>query len=271
MEKGSIIGQGREAEVIFWDNNKVLKLFREGLSLEYVDFEFKIGQLVQKHYQFAPKVFEKITHNKRQGIIYEYILGKPMNEAIISHPLNIKKFAKMFAKLHVEMHTQVVPEIRDQRDYFKRRILSDEHLTSKQKEIIIQHLKMLNKGTILCHGDFHLENVLVTENNFYVIDWSVVTAGNPNADIARTLYILKYGNDPTAIERSFWMNLIIKFFRFYFVRKYFRTYKKLKNVSLKDVKKWNLIIYAVRLGEQIQEENAFLLKEIDKEINKLTS
>ena len=32
MEKGEIIGKGREAEVIYWGNNRVLKLFYKNIT-----------------------------------------------------------------------------------------------------------------------------------------------------------------------------------------------------------------------------------------------
>lgn len=271
MEKGELIGKGREAEVLFWGNNQVLKLFWEGTKAEYVDNEYKLGQLIQQYYKFAPKVIERTFINDREGIIYEFVNGKSMSTAIFENLLAIHKFAKNFARLHAEMHKLHIPELRSQKLYFENRIHNEQLLTAQQKYTIIKYFRTLKEDTILCHGDFHMENVLVSQSDYYVIDWVVATAGNFYADVARTLYILNHGHDPSASERPFWINVLIKLFQFYFVTTYFRTYKKLKKVSLKDVKKWNLIIYAVRLGEQIQEEKAYLLKEIDKELEKLNN
>lgn len=270
MKKGTLIGKGREADVFYWGNNQVLKLFQEGTSKNYIEFEFNLGKLVEKYYKFAPKVFEVLKIDNRGGILYEYINGKPMTEIILENPLKIRKFAKTFAKLHVEMHKHRINEIRKQKDYFEKRIRNENLLTSFQKDIIIKYLRNLNHDSILCHGDFHLENVLVTKNGFFVIDWSVLTAGNRYADIARTLYILKHSHDSSASQRSSFLNFIIKFFRFYFVNKYLRSYKRLTKLSLKQVKKWSLVIYAIRLGEGILEEQEFLLSAIDNDINKLT-
>ena len=269
LEKGTIIGQGRDAEVLYWGKNQVLKLFREDRSKTFVEFEIKTGELVQKHYNYAPKVFGKIKINIREGILYEFIDGNNMSEEILKNPLKIRKFAQLLAKLHVEMHKQRIPDIRSQKAYFEQRIKGEQLLNKTQKQIIINHLRNLESGSILCHGDFHLENVLLSKKGPSVIDWSNLTAGNPHADISRTLYILKHGHDPSSSERSSLLNFLINFFRFYFVKKYFRSYKRQAKVSLKQVRKWNLIIYAVRLGEEIREEQDYLLKAINVEIKKL--
>jgi uncharacterized protein (TIGR02172 family) len=270
MKKGTLLGKGRDGEVLYWGNNRVLKLFWEQVSEEKIEFEFHVSKMVQNHYDYTPKTFDnKIEVKNREGIIYEYIEGKPMPEELLRNPLKIRKYAKVFAKLHTEMHKQQIPGIRSQKVYFEKRIREEPLLSENQKRIIIEYLRNFPEGSTLCHGDYHMENVLVSGTNFFILDWSNLTAGNPNADIARTMYILRYAYDPASTGRSFFLNLIIKTFRYYFVKKYIRTYKRLKKLSLKEVRKWNLIVYAVRLGEEITEEQDVLTKLIGKEIDRL--
>ena len=269
LEKGTLIGQGRDAEVLYWGNTQVLKLFREKILKNEIEIEFKASQLVNKYYKYAPKVFGKVEINNREGIIYEFIDGKNIVEEVKKNPLKARKFAKILAKLHNEMHDLEITGIPLQKDYFKQRIQREQSLTKDQKRIIIKYLRILSSGSVLCHGDFHMENVLITAKGPKVIDWSNVNAGNHHADVARTLYILRHSHDPDSSQQSSIMNFLAKFFRIYFVKKYFKTYKRLRKVSLKEVRKWNLIVYAVRLGENIIEEQNFLLKEIDKEMMKL--
>lgn len=270
MDKGTLIGKGRNAEVIYWENNQVLKLFWEGIPKDRIAIELKVSELVQKYYEYTPKVFGKVEMNNREGILYEFIDGKNATEEISKNPLKAGEIAKVFARLHVEMHNQKIPEIRPQKAYFEQRIQHEKLLSNTQKQIIIEYLNTLSDDTRLCHGDFHIDNVILSKNGPKIIDWSDLTAGNPHADIARTLYIIRHGNDPSSSERPVLLNFLSKFFRRYFAKKYFKSYRRLKNVSVKQVRKWNLIIYAVRLGEAITEEQDYLLKEIKKEIKKLT-
>ena len=269
LVKGTLIGKGRDAEVLYWGNNQVLKLFWDEIPKNRIDFEFKASKLVKKYYKYVPKVYDRVVMKGREGITYEFIDGKTMVEIIKKSPLKIGKFAKVLAKLHNEMHQLEIPVIRSQKDYFEQRIQNIQLLSKDQKKIIINYLKNLSSGSILCHGDFHMENVLISESGPIIIDWSNINVGNHHADVARTLYILKHSHDPSSSQQSSLMNFITKFFRNYSVKKYFNNYKRLRKVSLKEVRKWNLIVYAVRLGEEIAEEQDFLLKEIEKEIKKL--
>ncbi|GAH38424.1 unnamed protein product, partial [marine sediment metagenome] len=42
MEKGDVIGKGRTAEVIYWGNNRVLKLFYNDFPRDKIDCQFKV-------------------------------------------------------------------------------------------------------------------------------------------------------------------------------------------------------------------------------------
>ncbi|HZG16560.1 MAG TPA: CotS family spore coat protein [Candidatus Bathyarchaeia archaeon] len=41
----------------------------------------------------------------------------------------------------------------------------------------------------LCHGDFHMGNVIKSENRLYVIDWEDVRYDYPSKDLSRLLYV----------------------------------------------------------------------------------
>jgi thiamine kinase-like enzyme len=85
------------------------------------------------------------------------------------------------------MHQNEVPEIRSQKEHFKQRIQAVQLLNEEQKEVIINYLKNLSSGSILCHGDFHWDNILISEKEPFVIDWSNIIVGDHHADIARIL------------------------------------------------------------------------------------
>ena len=60
-------------------------------------------------------------------------------------------------------------------------------LTGAQKTQLLALLDSLPDGTALCHGDFHPNNILVSEDGQWTaIDWPEVTSGSPCADASRT-------------------------------------------------------------------------------------
>ena len=271
MDNYNLIGEGRESEVYLWGKNQILKLFRTDVSEERIDFEYEASELVQKHYEHAPKVFGKIEVNDRRGILYEFIDGKTMNEKIMNYKLRIRKFGKCLGTLHAKLHKQKTSKIRSQKLYFEKRIRNTSLLTNSQKEIIINYLHSLKDGKSLCHGDLHPDNVLVSHKAPFVIDWSNLTIGNPHADIARTTYLLKKSYDPDNSGRSIVFRAVVKVFRSIFYRAYYKSYRKITKTSKNEIKAWEIIICAVRLSEDIPEELDYLFKRINYNLKKIGS
>ena len=269
MEKYNLLGEGRESEVYLWGKKEVLKLFRSDVSKERIDFEYDASELVQKHYEHAPKIFGKIEINDRQGILYELIDGKTMNESIINNKLKFRTFGKCLGTLHAKLHEQKISKIRLQKPYFEQRIRKTSLLTNSQKEIIINYLHSLKDGESPCHGDLHPDNVLISRKAPFVIDWSNLTIGNHNADIARTTYLLKKSYDPKITGRSIVIRLLGKVIRSIFYRTYYKSYKKILKTSKNEISAWEIIICAVRLSEDISEELSYLIKRINYNLKKI--
>lgn len=57
---------------------------------------------------------------------------------------------------------------------------------------LLDRIKQLPQGNILCHGDFHPYNIIVTsENKPIIIDFANICRGPKEYDIARTYFLLK--------------------------------------------------------------------------------
>ena len=60
----------------------------------------------------------------------------------------------------------------------------------------LEALNGLPDGDRLCHGDFHPGNCIIGDDGMRVIDWPNAYAGDPDADVARTLLTLRVGDPP---------------------------------------------------------------------------
>ncbi|MFX1280496.1 MAG: aminoglycoside phosphotransferase family protein [Promethearchaeota archaeon] len=272
MEKGEIIGKGRTAEVIFWGNNKVLKLFYRDFSSESIDYQYKVDLLVGKIFPNCPKVFDKIEERSRIGIIYEYIEGKELREIMGRKIKTVGKALRMLAEVHSDLHKFEVADIHTQKEAFSIAIQKTDLLDKNQKKKILAYLEKLSDGNKICHGDFHPENVLVSNGKFYVMDWGITYSGNPIGDVARTFYILKYGlapSDEYTLRKSIIHRFFFKRIKSLIANTYLKRYKELTGISLKEIKKWDLIIFAARLRDPVPLEYDFLLEMIKKKIKSL--
>jgi aminoglycoside phosphotransferase (APT) family kinase protein len=58
-------------------------------------------------------------------------------------------------------------------------------LSQETKSTILASLGELPNGNVICHGDFHPKNVLITTEGPVIIDWADATLGHPLADVDR--------------------------------------------------------------------------------------
>ncbi len=169
MEKGEVIGSGRAAEVIYWGNNRVLKLFYKNFPSNIIDYEFKVNTLIEKVFPNCTKTFEKIEENGRIGILYECIEGITLTEFMWKKIKNVSKGLRMLAEIHVDMHKYEIKDIYSQKDILKFAIHQTNLLDHDQKKEIIKYIEKLPDGNTICHRDLHPENIIFSKNKLYLL------------------------------------------------------------------------------------------------------
>ncbi len=259
--------QGNTAEVLLFDETKILKLFRKNFPLEIIETEYNIAKKISSELEFVPKVFEIIEYKNRYGILYEKMNGKDMIVEMFRKPYKIGDYSKALAAVHVKIHKIVTDLGLDVKDRLLQNIDATTDLSSQEKESIAVYLKTLSDGKSLCHFNFHPGNVMIKGNEFYVIDWMTACKGDAISDVARTYLLLRYGELAYA---NFFVKFIAHIVTKHIGKVYLCEYKKLTGISDEDIKKWLLPIASARLIEWIpKSEKRKLLKFIRKELKKI--
>lgn len=262
---GKLIDQGRTAEIFEIGSNKILKLFKDGIHKDAIEYEYNISKILSDNGFPVVNTYELVTHKKRLGIVYDRVYGITMLKNISTKPWYIYKYAKKFAELHFRTHEHIDGNIKN----YKRKLIDDIKETNLLdnccKEKLIAYTNNLPNGNILCHGDYHPDNILVSNNKHYIIDWMTAAKGNSLCDVARTIIILKYAvvsDDMTKVQK-----FLIKFLRKIFLNVYINNYMRISGSSIEELRMWKLPIAAGRLAEWIPEqEKKILLKYIHKEL-----
>lgn len=262
---GKIIGQGNTAEVFLWGDKEILKLFRQKFPWDGVEREYSVSKEVEKLGLPVPKVGQMLELEGRKGITYEKITGLSMLEAITKHPYSAKKYYKQLAIMHYQIHQCQVQKLPKYKEALEWNIRHTELLSEKQRLYVLNQLDQLPEDCKLCHGDFHPGNVIAEGGRAVILDWMTATQGNPAADVARTLLLLKNGALPESIPT--FTKVILKLFRRRLADIYLKDYLRLSGMAKAEIEGWRLPIIAARLAEWIPDsEKNFLLKEINKEI-----
>ena len=262
---GQRIGIGRTAEVFEWGSDDVLKLLRPGFPDIIGEREADIAARVDAAGLAAPH-FRRAAHvDGRYGLVYERLRGPSMLDQLSARPWSVDRLARRFAELHAEMHRTDGSGLPELRGYMRGAIgraageLGDDRLRR-----VLAHLEAMPAGSIVCHGDMHPGNVILTGAGPIVIDWMTATSGPPEADVTRTRFLLTGSAVPGVYPRV--QRSLIGMLRRRFDRSYLRRYRELRPVDDRLLASWRLPVLAARLAEEVEEETAGLLREIDAEL-----
>jgi len=120
-------------------------------------------------------------------------------------------------------------------------------------------LETMLDGNRLCHGDFHLGNVMLSQPEPVIIDWIDASIGRPMADVARTS-ILAQGMVEVGPQFSRLQCSGLRLMHAIYLRRYFQ----LRHGGQDEYHRWLPIVAAARLNENIPEWEEFLLAQAGK-------
>jgi len=128
------------------------------------------------------------------------------------------------------------------------------------KQAALEALAQLPEDTVLCHGDFHPDNIVLSARGPVILDWTDATHGHPLADVARTALLMQHAALPPHMPGRW----LIESGRALWFWLYLRRYCQLRSVSPGQVEAWLLPMAAARLSEGIPEEEGRLLRLIKR-------
>ncbi|MDF2800552.1 MAG: aminoglycoside phosphotransferase [Anaerocolumna sp.] len=251
IKKEQMIGQGNTAEIYKLEDDKILKLFRNGISKDIIEREYLNGIAIQKILDCVPKVYEMVDVNDRHGIIYQRINGIDMLKTTLTCLWRINYYAKKLAHYHLNIHKPIEENIITTKESLEENLNCVDVLTDENKEIIRKYLKELPDGNELCHFDFHPGNIMIRNRDAIILDWMTACRGDGCADVARTCILLKYGE----VTHAPWiMRKLISFSQRHIYRVYLKEYLLISRKSIEDISKWEAPVAAARLREWISED-----------------
>jgi uncharacterized protein (TIGR02172 family) len=259
-----VLGNGRTAEVLAYDDTSVIKLFRPFMDDAYVKQEYAVAMYAFQNNVPTPEPISVVRQQDRTGIVYRKINGKSLLKILSDEPMHMKSIACRMAALHHRIHTVSFDNTTiSQKKNIEHAIRCATGIGDSEKEKIIGYLHSLPEGNSLCHGDFHPDNIMEGEST-WIIDWMTGSSGNPLCDVARTKMVLETSEIPDTVSPG--MKLLLKFGQRKLAQTYVKEYCKIGNVKQKDIDKWLLPLYAARLVENLSDaEKSVILKKIRKE------
>lgn len=242
MNLGSPIAKGNTAAIYLHDR-KIIKIFNDNLPETEVEYEAKKQSYAYSCGLPVPYIYEVTKVNGSQAIIMEHIEGRTIGELILKDMTKAEQYMMLSVDIQLKIHAVKAPDLELMTDKLHRQILSADLLKDRQKNALLEKLFSINHNKYLCHGDYHVFNLIIKENQFTIIDWVDASAGDVRADVYRTYLLYSH----------FSMDL---------ANLYLQLYCDKSGISQNDIFIWAPIIAGARLSEHVPSEKTSRLIEI---------
>jgi len=242
MDLGTPIAIGNTAK-IYLHKNRIVKVFNDYLPSTESSYEANKQKYAYSCGLSVPKILEVTKIDGKQAIIMEYIKGRTIGETLSQNIEHAEYYLSISVDIQQKIHMIVADTLEPMSEKLSRQIKSTDNLDEKQKTALLKRLDTMTFEKRLCHGDFHIFNLIMTDKKVTIIDWVDSSAGDIHADIYRT-YLLY---SQVSVELA---------------DLYLNLYCEKSGLSKDDVFQWAPIIAGARLSECVSSEKSERLIEI---------
>ena len=262
---GPKLGEGREAEIFAWRDGSVLRLMRDPGHEDRLRREADAVRAAAAGGAPVPAIGEIVWVDGRPGIVMERVDGPDQLTLLARRPWKVISAAKTLGSLHAQLHDVPAPdELPGLAAQIRERIESNERLPAHLAEFALRELDALPGGDRLCHGDLNPANVLMGRDGPKMIDWVNASRGEPHADVARTLLLLRMGTPPPGTARV--LAGLEGAGRRVIARDYLREYRRRRAFDAALLDRWQTVRAADRFWEGIIEEDDALIRLLESRL-----
>ncbi|KQL54409.1 aminoglycoside phosphotransferase [Heyndrickxia shackletonii] len=236
MNLGTLIAEGNTAK-IYLIENKIIKVFNDHLPDTESTYEANKQKFAYSCGLSVPKVLDVTKIDGKQAIIMEYIKGRTIGDILSENKEQADYFMSISVDVQQKIHKIPATQLESMSNKLKRQISSAVNLDKKHKTALIKKLDSMSYEKRLCHGDYHIYNLIMSDNEVTIIDWVDSSAGDIRADVYRTY-------------------LLYSQFSIELADIYLRLYCEKSGLSKDEVFEWAPIIAGARLSENVSTESS---------------
>lgn len=182
-----LIGQGGTARVYRLDEDTILKLYNDNVDLATIEREKNYTRKALALGVPCAISYDIVKCDEKYGIIYEMIHSKTLSEIMTADTEKIEEYAAAYAELGKLVHSlkadsNVYPGIAQR--YHDMINLLASYISDEDMQAMHKFVDHVPERKNLIHGDFHLNNIMVQNDEFLLIDMADVSWGHPIYELA---------------------------------------------------------------------------------------
>ncbi|QDP39520.1 phosphotransferase family protein [Radiobacillus deserti] len=231
------IAKGNTAN-IYLSNHKIVKVFNDFLPNTESQKEANKQRYAYSCGLPVPEIYEVTTIKGKQAIVMEHVKGETLGDLFLKNKEQAAHYMNLSIEMQLNIHRIIPDNIEPMYDKLHGQIQAAPILNPIQKSQLLKLLESITYTNRLCHGDFHLFNLILADTNqVFVIDWVDASAGDIRADIYRT-YLL-YSQLSSELAEM-----------------YVQMYCEKSGLLRAEICQWAPIIAGARLAENVESENS---------------
>ena len=187
---GAVVAYGSRSTVRELGTDAVAKVPLPDTAEAWIRYEAEYSTAVRLAGAPVPEFLGFIDCDGRIASVYRRARGSVMWDAIVEDPASVQTHAATLADVHRQLAALVPPTtVPSFDDRIRCKVHSAASIVGVSAAEVLA-VRPTGGPTVLCHGDLHPSNVILTVDGPMVVDWFDTGRGDPIADIARSILLI---------------------------------------------------------------------------------
>jgi aminoglycoside phosphotransferase (APT) family kinase protein len=199
----TLIGMGRSAQVFSVGGLQVLKLFHARVSRQMIEREQAAATIAASLGLPTAAPLARTDVDGQPALLYPLVDGPSLTATLRKQPLSARTRLRAMGRLHHSIHKQPVTGLRTLKSVLQTDI-DYGPASAALKQAAAAYLATLPEGDRLLHGDFHIDNIIVSGDRLVILDWAKAAIGDPAADVVRSEMLMLFGEGPADPITNLW-------------------------------------------------------------------
>lgn len=181
------IGVGGVGTVYRLDGDTIIKVFREGTTIDEVRKEITMSK--EAFVMGTPTAisFDIVKVGSQYGLVYELLNAETLSSCIKRAPERIDEYARLYANLFRQLHSIEVPadsNVPDAIEHERQQILHiRRYFPQESIDLLLQILDAIPTSNRLLHLDLQVKNTMMQGDELMLIDMGEMGYGHPVLDL----------------------------------------------------------------------------------------